>query len=136
MVLAVRRTLIFGPVVVLALALAGCGPAQSRLDVVSGAAVRMLQAVADKDGALACQLLAPETAADVGKDDPCSQAILEEDLPAPGAVVATELFGQWAQVRLAGDTVFLAHFGDGWKVVAAGCKSRGERPYDCQVQGS
>jgi hypothetical protein len=134
MVIAVTRMLIFG--VGAALALAGCGPAQSQTDAVSGAAVRMLQAVADKDGSAACALLAPETAADVGKDDPCPQAILDENLPAPGAVVGTELYGQWAQVRLADDTLFLAHFGDGWKVVAAGCASRGERPYDCQVKGS
>ena len=129
-----NRKLIFGAVGVLALA--GCGPAQSQTDAVAGAAVRMLQAVADKDGTLACQLLAPETAAEVGKDDPCPTAILDENLPAPGAVVGTELYGQWAQVRLADDTLFLAHFGDGWRVVAAGCRSRGERPYDCQVQGS
>jgi len=71
----------------------------------------------------------------VGKDDPCPKAILDENLPGPAAVVGTELYGQWAQVRLAGDTLFLAHFGDGWKVVAAGCTSRGERPYDCRVKG-
>jgi hypothetical protein len=130
----VRKTVILFPVALLALA--GCGPAQSRLDAVSGAAVRMLQAVADRDGSLACDLLAPETAAEVGKDDPCPKAILDENLPAPAAVVGTRLYGQWAQVRLADDTLFLAHFGDGWKVVAAGCTSRGERPYDCQVKGS
>jgi len=26
-------------------------------------------------------------------------------------------------------------FPGGWRVVAAGCQSRGERPYDCVVDG-
>jgi hypothetical protein len=45
------------------------------------------------------------------------------------------VYGQWAQVRIGGDTVFLAVFPGSWRVVAAGCQSRGDRPYDCQVQG-
>jgi hypothetical protein len=38
-------------------------------------------------------------------------------------------------VRLSGQAVFLAMFPGGWRVVAAGCQSRGERPYDCVVDG-
>jgi hypothetical protein len=42
----------------------------------------------------------------------------------------------WAQVRLDDDTVFLAAFPGGWRVVAAGCRPRGEaEPYDCAVEG-
>ena len=33
------------------------------------------------------------------------------------------------------DTVFLAVFPGGWRVVAAGCTPHGDRPYDCVVQG-
>ena len=33
------------------------------------------------------------------------------------------------------DTVFLATFPGGWRVVAAGCTPRGDRPYDCTVAG-
>jgi hypothetical protein len=33
------------------------------------------------------------------------------------------------------DTVFLAEFPDGWKVVAAACTPRDRLPYDCQVEG-
>jgi hypothetical protein len=50
-------------------------------------------------------------------------------------VSASEVYGQRAQVRLSGDTVFLAVFPDGWRVVAAGCTARGEKPYDCVLQG-
>ena len=38
------------------------------------------------------------------------------------------MYGQWAQVRLSGDTVFLAVFPGGWRVVAAGCTPRGSVP--------
>jgi hypothetical protein len=41
--------------------------------------------------------------------------------------------GRQAQVRLGGDTVFLARSGDGWVVTAAGCDPRPDRPYDCEV---
>ena len=66
---------------------------------------------------------------------PCADAVLEADLPAPAEVESTDVYGQWARVVLADDTVFAAMFPGGWRVVAAGCQSRGERPYDCSVQG-
>jgi hypothetical protein len=50
-------------------------------------------------------------------------------------VTGTDVYGQWAKVRLDDDTVFLAVFSDGWKVVAAGCQPQGDRPYDCTLQG-
>ena len=49
-------------------------------------------------------------------------------LDLPGRVAKT-------LVRLAGDTVFLAVFPGGWRVTAAGCTPRGDRPYNCTVQG-
>ena len=57
------------------------------------------------------------------------------DLPAPGPVRTVDVYGEWARVVTERDTLFLAAFGEGWRVVAVGCRSRGERPYDCQVQG-
>lgn len=41
--------------------------------------------------------------------------------------------GGQAQVRTAGDAVFLALSGDRWVVTAAGCEPQGDRPYDCEV---
>ena len=97
-----------------------------------------MAAVAGRDGGTACALLAPDTAEEVADagDKPCAQAVLEEDLSDPGAVTGTDVYGQWAQVRLTGDTVFLAVFPEGWRVVAAGCTPRPERPYDCVLKGS
>ncbi|MEV4619577.1 hypothetical protein AB0J74_12810 [Asanoa sp. NPDC049573] len=124
--------------VVAALALAGCGGPGGREDAASAVAVRLLDAVARGDGAAACATLAPETLADLEQsaDQPCAAAIVDEDLPAPGRVIGTDVYGQWARVRLGDDTLFLAVFPGGWRVVAAGCQPRGDRPYDCTLQGS
>jgi hypothetical protein len=123
--------------VLAAAALAGCGGPGGREEAASAVAVRLLDAVDRDDGAAACAVLAPETLADLEQsaDQPCARAVLDEDLPAPGRMINTNVYGQWAQVRLDDDTVFLAVFRDGWRVVAAGCKPQGDRPYDCALQG-
>ena len=117
--------------------IAGCAPAGDRGQAAAAVATRMLTAVDGKDGATACSLLAPATATEVAQSGgkPCADAIVDEGLPKPGTVTATAVYGQWAQVRIGGDTVFLATFPGGWRVVAAGCRSQGERPYNCAVQG-
>ena len=121
-----------------ALALTGCGSVDERGDAAASIAVRMLSAVDGGDGAAACAVLAPDTASELEESagKPCAEAVLDEDLPAPGAVTGSAVYGQWAQVKLTGDTVFLGAFPGGWRVVAAGCTPREERPYDCAVQGS
>ncbi|MEV6843566.1 sigma-70 family RNA polymerase sigma factor [Actinoplanes sp. NPDC051411] len=95
------------------------------------------QELGDTLGAQACAVLAPETASELEESagKPCAQAVLDEDLPMPGPVADTAVYGQWAQVRLSDDTVFLGVFGDGWRVVAAGCSAQGDQPYHCTLQG-
>jgi hypothetical protein len=131
-----RRMAAVLPALVLA-ALTGCAAAGGRGEAAASAVTRLLTAVQGKDGAGACALLAPDTASEVEQSGgkPCPEAILDEDLPQPGPVTGTAVYGQWARVRVGGDTVFLAAFPGGWRVVAAGCQSRGDRPYDCQVRG-
>jgi hypothetical protein len=60
--------------------------------------------------------------------------VLDEKLPGTGRVIAATVYGDQAQVRLAGDTAFAARFPDGWKIVAVGCVRRPQRPYDCTVE--
>ena len=113
--------------------LAGCGSLDERSSAAEETARAFLQAVADGDGEAACGALAPETEAEI--DAPCEESILSEALSAPSPVADSRVYGQSALVRFEGDAVFLAVFRDGWRVVAAGCAPRGERPYDCRIQG-
>ena len=117
------------------LTVAGCG--SSGPTAVSDVAQRFYRAVESGDGAAACALLAPPTTAEIEQTakTSCRTAILDEDLPDAGEVTGSQRYGGQAQVRLEGDTAFLSEFGDGWKVVAAGCTARGEAPYDCKVSG-
>jgi hypothetical protein len=119
-------------------AVAGCGSVASRGQAASAVAQRLLEAVERKDGAAACALLAPQTAAEVSQSaqKDCAAAILDQNLPPAGTVTSDDVYGQWARVRLSSDTEFLGMFPGGWRVVAAGCTPRGDRPYDCIVQGN
>jgi hypothetical protein len=83
-----------------------------------------------------CDLLAPTTLAAVEEDEsaPCTQVIAHLPLDA-GEVRSVEIWGGEAQVKLAGDTLFLTETHSGWRVAAAACRSQGEAPYDCQVEG-
>jgi hypothetical protein len=65
---------------------------------------------------------------------PCPSALLRDPLPRPGPVTASTVYGDQAQVRLRGDTAFVARFADGWRLVALGCRPRASRPYDCEVE--
>jgi hypothetical protein len=124
-------------IVLVALSVAGCSSVGDRGVAADAVAAKLFAALGAHDGAAACAQLAPDTAAEVAQTGgkPCAAAILDQKLPVPGAVTGTDVYGQWAQVRLAGDTVFLAVFPGGWRVVAAGCTPRGDRPYDCVLQG-
>ena len=117
--------------------LTACGSVGGREQAADVAVRQLFDAIAAGDGGAACALLAPDTADAVAEDQPCAEAILDEDLPDdPGEVTDTEVYGQRAQVKLTGDTVFLGVFPGGWRVVAAGCTPQtGGKPYECVVQG-
>jgi hypothetical protein len=119
--------------------LAGCASGQSV--PARQAAERFYEAVRGGQGEAACGLLIPQAAEQVGSgDEGCARSILRLGLPTGAGTrlspqAATRVWGQEAQVRLAGDTVFLHRFARGWLVRAAGCEPRGERPYQCKVGG-
>ena len=118
------------------LVLTGCAGG-ARAESARSSAQGFEHAVSQGDGATACDLLAPETAAEVAESagSDCASGVLEEDLPEAGPVERTSVCGRSAQVQLAADTLFLSHFDDGWKVLAAGCTPRPGKSYDCTVQG-
>jgi hypothetical protein len=117
--------------------LAACGSVTERSDTATEAAVRFLAAASEGDGSGACALLAPGTHEELEHDSgvPCARAVAEQELPEPEPVTAVDVYGQWAVVRLGEQALFLAVFPGGWRVVAAGCRPRGERPYECVVDG-
>src|SRR3954447_8772082 len=84
---------------VLPLLLTGCGGAQD--DPARAAAERFYSALDADDGARACRTLAPRTRDEVEQSagKPCAEALLEEDLPDPGAPGDVRVFGTGAQVR-------------------------------------
>jgi ketosteroid isomerase-like protein len=132
-----HRTALVLTTVVLAAGVTACGPPGDDGDAAASTARALFTAVAAGDGEAACATLAPDTVAELEESSgtSCAQAITDEDLPDPGTVKVVDVYGQWARVVTSNDTVFLGAFGDGWRVVAAGCRSRGERPYDCRLQG-
>jgi hypothetical protein len=115
-----------------AVLLAGCSSAQ-KSDVEHVARVFEDQGA---DPAQRCDLLAPSTRTTFEKDasTSCPTAIGEVELPG-GAVRSVSIWGGDAQVKLAGDTLFLTQTSAGWRIAAAGCQPQGEEPYDCLVEG-
>jgi len=136
--------------VVALLSLSACAGGEANR--AAGVAAEFHAAVSSDEGAGACALLAPETRSELEQSaqQACDRAVLAESIPDVGAVADSRQFGGKAQIRFAGtrgggsggagrapiaDTVFLAEFPDGWKVVAAACAPRERLPYDCQVEG-
>jgi hypothetical protein len=128
---------VVGSICALALA-TGCSSAGSDSSRADATAVSFHAAVAGRNLAAACDLLAPRTREEVEQSAraTCPQALADADLPGAQTVQTSDLYGSNARVVLAGDTVFLARFGAVWKVTAAGCRPRPDLPYDCDVKGS
>jgi hypothetical protein len=97
---------------------------------------QVASAFAGADPPVRCQMLAPATvsALEAQRAESCVQAMSQLSLPR-GAVVSSTVSGDQARVRLVGDTVFLTRTSTGWKVTAAGCRSRGEARYACRLEG-
>ena len=120
---------------VLLLAASACGSSQDEL--AGDVAAQFNSAVGDRDGAVACGLLAPETLDEVEQSAqrPCPQGLFDEGLRAVRNPADVRVFGTMAQVRYRSETVFLTRFRDGWKVMAAGCTPAAAERYDCRIQG-
>ena len=126
--MAMRRVLLLGSAAVL---LAGCSSTQEA--DVEQVATTFADPAGDPQAR--CGLLAPTTLAALEESEsaPCTDAIDELPLDT-GAVQSVEVWGRDAQVKVAGDTLFLTETSTGWKVIAAACRSQVDAPYDCEVE--
>lgn len=88
------------------------------------------------DPEVRCDLLVPATRAafEESQSAPCPEAIGDLALEG-GSVASVEVWGGDAQVKLAGDTVFLTETSAGWRITSAACRPRPAAPYDCAVDG-
>ncbi|KQU68895.1 hypothetical protein ASC58_09515 [Phycicoccus sp. Root101] len=118
-------------------ALAGCaGQGNAENDNALAVAGQFTRSVRT-DPARACALLAPQTLKTVEDEGgTCATALPREVQPAIGGTSAVQVYGKDAIVHLGTSTLFLARFGLGWRVTAAGCTPQPDRPYDCTVRGS
>ncbi|MDX3105136.1 hypothetical protein ACIBO5_32590 [Nonomuraea angiospora] len=124
------RNLLIWPALVLVAA--GCAPDTT---APARAAERFHAALSAHHEDAACAMLTRKTAEKL--PDPgqtCAEALREAKLGPGGAVTSVSVWGDAAQVRLAGDTLFLHRFTDGWRVKAAGCEPVRDLPYDCEVE--
>lgn len=121
-----------GGVLLTVLAISGCA-----LDGAgaSAAAQEFKRAAADGDASLACSLLSAPAREETAAKTSCEDQMESLHLPAAGALLRTERFGRNARVVFEDDTVFLTVSGSGWQVTGAGCRARGDAPYDCEVGG-
>ncbi len=123
-----------GASVALLLFLSGCS-STSQADV-ERVVSRFYGAYGGRDGPAACALLAPATRQAVvsAAGKPCSAGLLEEKLAGTGQPASASVYGDQAQVRMNGDTLFVARFPVGWRVVAVGCTRIRGKPYQCEVE--
>ncbi|WP_228973607.1 hypothetical protein [Streptomyces sp. DH12] len=118
-----------------------CGTLPERRDEVTSEVTRFQQALGAGRHEQLCAALAPATreelehTAESRCERAIGRAIAEREVPAAGAVQGVDVYGDQARVVLERDTLFLARFPAGWKVTAAGCVPRPERPHRCAVKG-
>jgi hypothetical protein len=125
-------------------AAAGCSPPGPAHDGALDVARAFVSAVTSGDGGTACSLLAPRAVTTLENDSgtACAEAVLDPAVTEEIGVGTSDgrgtarVYGRGAQVRVAGDVVFLAVDGSTWVVTAAGCRPRQDQPYDCAIEGS
>lgn len=120
------------------LALAGCAGQGSAEDAPAADTAERFTQTVTADTPAACALLAPQTRVELESGHgPCDQSLPQSDVPDDaGKVREVKVYGKDAVAYLERDTVFLARFGEGWRVTAAGCTPNGDKPYECDVKGN
>jgi N-methylhydantoinase A/oxoprolinase/acetone carboxylase beta subunit len=125
--------------VVLVLWVLGCGTADDRA-AARETTERFYAAVADDDGAAACDELSEDTVKELESQSgqSCADAVTDLDF-AGGSVVMVEVYAVNAKADLSGgESAFLSPESGSWKLSAIACKPEEgkprDRPLDCEVQ--
>ena len=116
-------------------AAAGCGRDSDERDA-RRAAETLYAAVAKKQGRTACATLTPAAAHALEQQErePCAQAVTSVQLSGSRAS-RVRVYETSAAVSFeGGETAFLDHTDEGWRVSAAGCKPMGQEPADCELE--
>ncbi|WP_234336122.1 hypothetical protein [Streptomyces sp. NRRL S-920] len=132
------RVIRSGPVVVVVLAaLTACGGVDARENGAAGAASRFVASLRAADTTRGCAALAPGTRDELEQSAelPCVRALPEVGLRPGEKVRRVDVYGHQARVVTDRDTLFLSTFPGGWKITAAGCTARPEKPYQCLIKG-
>jgi hypothetical protein len=130
-----RRLVALGTAACLCAGAAGCGTDSDERDA-SRAAEQLYGAVAAKHGGVACQTLTPAAAhaLEQQEHEPCARAVTSVQL-SESRVSRVRVYETSAAVSFAGgDTAFLDHTDQGWRVSAAGCEPIGQEPADCELE--
>ena len=114
---------------------AGCGTGSDKRKVRS-TVERFVSALDRREGRAACRRLSEEASSKLESEEkrPCPRAVLALGLSS-SSVTKVEVFITSARADLAdGEAAFLDKTPGGWKISAAGCKPRGDMPYDCELE--
>jgi hypothetical protein len=126
------------PVLLLVLALAGCGQSDDRATV-RAVTERFFNAYEANQGAVACATMATETRKQLESEEsrPCPEAIGSIELSG-GAISHVSVQLTSAKVDLAdGESLFLSQEQPGWRITALGCRpteSPTDTPLDCELE--
>lgn len=120
-----------GAVAAVAALCAGCATGQRETDS-RDAAASFVDAMGHGDTQAACALLATDTrdSLEASEQQPCAKALESVDI-AGGSISSATVWGDRAQVRSPGGTLFLVELDPGWRVTAAGCTRSDDGTYDC-----
>jgi hypothetical protein len=120
-------------VIVAGVAAGGC-VASADGKAVRAATAEFSAAVEHGDGERACADLVPKAAQSLASGgSSCADEIRKLGLHG-GDIANVQVWGDYAQAAVGTGTVFLTRWGSGWKVSAAGCTRRTDRPYECEVE--
>jgi hypothetical protein len=96
---------------------------------------QFLDAVGTGNTAAACAQLAPRARDSLTRGaGTCESTLSSVKLPGD-PVGSVAVWSDEAQVKTAGDTVFLHEFSTGWRITGAGCRPENEQVYSCAVGG-